>query len=243
MLKNRQSPPTRARRQQFICDQVTPAAVVWDSGLRVDHFHESCARDELQRPELTSGFCPSCGCENSRQEIPDGQTRLRKICSSCGRVDYPNPRIVAGCLLLVGGRALLSQRAIQPRAGCWTIPGGFVEECESTEQGARRELAEETGVWVDRACLIAVYEIPQIYQVLFLYVALAGRCHARPGAESSGISLSDPGEVPWNDLAFPTDRRTLHRLRQGRQHVPVEFGRCHWGPDGRILITCHPDVG
>lgn len=41
---------------------------------------------------------------------------------------------------------LLIQRKHEPFAQCWAFPGGFVEENESCEQAALRELQEETGI-------------------------------------------------------------------------------------------------
>jgi len=43
-------------------------------------------------------------------------------------------------------RALLIRRADHPYRGRWAIPGGFVEERETLDAAARRELKEETGV-------------------------------------------------------------------------------------------------
>jgi 8-oxo-dGTP diphosphatase len=43
-------------------------------------------------------------------------------------------------------KVLLIQRDGEPFAGCWALPGGFVQLDESLEAAARRELEEETGI-------------------------------------------------------------------------------------------------
>jgi bifunctional NMN adenylyltransferase/nudix hydrolase len=49
------------------------------------------------------------------------------------------------------GHVLLITRGHRPGAGQTALPGGFLEPGESLESGARRELAEETGVALDEA--------------------------------------------------------------------------------------------
>ncbi|MDX2302695.1 MAG: NUDIX hydrolase [Microscillaceae bacterium] len=66
--------------------------------------------------------------------------------------DYPRPALTADCVIF--GRdeneeklkVLLIKRAYEPFQGHWAFPGGFVDENESVEQAAQRELMEETGV-------------------------------------------------------------------------------------------------
>jgi len=57
-------------------------------------------------------------------------------------------RCVGGVVLDGSGRLLLVLRGREPAAGTWSIPGGRVESGETDAQAVRRELAEETGLYV-----------------------------------------------------------------------------------------------
>ena len=70
---------------------------------------------------------------------------------------YDYPRSASGMLVVKGDRVLLLERAHAPRAGYLDIPGGFMEAGESLEDGARRELHEETGLRVGRADWLGFY--------------------------------------------------------------------------------------
>ncbi len=70
-----------------------------------------------------------------------------KLCLNCGRHYYFNPKPCVAILLTNNkDEVLLVRRANEPFKDWWDIPGGFVEENETLEQAARRELKEETGI-------------------------------------------------------------------------------------------------
>jgi NAD+ diphosphatase len=84
--------------------------------------------------------CPRCTAslrhENGRVE-----------CDACGFVEYANSKPTASALVLDDeGRVMLSRRGIDPAAGKWDFPGGFVEEGEHPVECLHRELREEAGI-------------------------------------------------------------------------------------------------
>ena len=61
--------------------------------------------------------------------------------------EYPTRPIVGiGIVVLKDDTVLLVRRGKPPNIGSWTLPGGAQEVGETTEEAARRELMEETGI-------------------------------------------------------------------------------------------------
>jgi 8-oxo-dGTP diphosphatase len=61
---------------------------------------------------------------------------------------YPRPALTVDAILLKeeNDELLLVQRAKEPYAGKWALPGGFLEMDELLVDGCRREVEEETGL-------------------------------------------------------------------------------------------------
>ncbi len=75
----------------------------------------------------------------------------------------PITEVAAAVLTQPDGRVLLAQRPSgKPYAGYWEFPGGKVEPGESLETALARELHEELGIVVTRACrwVTRVFEYP-----------------------------------------------------------------------------------
>ena len=147
-------------------------------------------------------FCSQCGA-GVRVGIPGGDNRERHICDNCGTIHYHNPKIVAGCIPSWKGKVLLCRRAIEPRHGLWTVPAGFMENGETTYQGAARETLEEANARVDVQGLYLTVNLPRINQVYLLFRARLLDLDFSAGEESLEVALFAPEQVPWKELAFP----------------------------------------
>lgn len=78
--------------------------------------------------------------------------------------EHPRPALAADCIVFAFNgektELLLIKRKNEPFKGKWAIPGGFVEENETCETAAIRELKEETGVTLSKLELCGVYSDP-----------------------------------------------------------------------------------
>lgn len=151
-----------------------------------------------------------CYCSASLViKIPDDDNRERYVCPDCNTIHYRNPHIVTGCLPVHEDKILLCKRSIQPRYGCWTLPGGFMELDETTLQGALRETREEANARVEVQQLYTVINLPHVNQVYMMYRSRLLDLDFSAGDESLDARLFTEEEIPWEELAFMTIRQTL----------------------------------
>ena len=153
-------------------------------------------------------FCTSCG-KSVALQIPGGDDRERYVCTSCDLIHYSNPRVIVGCVPVHQGRVLLCKRAIEPRKNYWTLPAGFMENGETTLQGAARETWEEARARVSRLDLYRVFDVPYISQVYMFYRCDLDNGEYGIGPESLETGLYTEADVPWDSIAFPVVRETL----------------------------------
>ena len=173
-------------------------------------------------------FCSDCAAPLSIK-IPDGDTRERSVCVSCGAIHYINPRNVVGSIPVHSDQVLLCRRAIEPRLGYWTLPAGFMEIGESTSEGAVRETLEEAGAIIEIGALYSLLNVPHAEHVHLFYLAKMSSPHFSAGEESLEVALFHEHEIPWKEIAFPTVKQTLEwffadrtaGLLNGNKECPV----------------------
>ena len=161
-------------------------------------------------------YCPHCGNETQSQ-VPNGDNRYRDVCGTCDTIHYQNPRIIAGCIPVWEDKVLLCKRAINPRKGFWTLPAGFMELGETTEQAAIRETLEEAEAIVRTDELYAVFNLPHINQVYMMYRSALLKPEFSSGEESLEVRLFAENEIPWDELAFETMALSLEYYFQDRR--------------------------
>ena len=159
--------------------------------------------------------------------IPDGDNRERLICRDCGFVHYRNPVVVVGAVVTWNDgneadaeRILLCRRAIAPQIGLWTLPAGYLELEESTEDGAVREAWEEACARITIDRLLAVYSVPRLSQVQTIYQATLVSPDIAAG-DKYAINTSHCKGSSAHRLCLRVLLQILERLRA---YLPVMVG-------------------
>ena len=118
--------------------------------------------------------------------------------------EYPLAPIVGvGAIIRHQDRLVLIRRDQEPARGYWTFPGGAVELGESLEDAVRREVLEETGLYVqlgDVAAVIDHVARDEVGAVRYHFVIVD--YHARPvgGTLQPGSDVSDARWATLEDL-------------------------------------------
>lgn len=122
-----------------------------------------------------------------------------------------------GVMLIREGKLLLGRRNENPDTadselhleGTWTMPGGKLEYGESFEEGARREVMEETGIRVKGVKVICVNndknESAHFVTIGMVAEGFEGEARAMEPDEITEWGWFDLGSLP-TPMYFPSER-------------------------------------
>lgn len=145
---------------------------------------------------------------------------------------YPHPAVTTDCVIFGfdGERlqVLLIERGIEPFKGRWAFPGGFIKIDETAEEGALRELKEETGM--ENAFIQQFHTFsnplrdPRERVITIAFYALVRIQEVKGGDDAASARWFPLDEIPA--LAFDHDhmlRMATQRLRQEIHFHPIGF--------------------
>jgi len=151
----------------------------------------------------------------------DLEQKKRKICKRCGFVDYKNPKIVTGSLVIKNKKILLCKRAIFPSYGKWTFPSGYLDRSETPEEGAIREAKEEVNIKIKLRKLFIVFTLRKKNLIQFVFLAKHLNKTYKPGIETLEARYFNYKDIPWKSLAFPSVTFTLKKIAKLPKKLPI----------------------
>jgi 8-oxo-dGTP diphosphatase len=162
---------------------------------------------------MTSGnedfrYCPRCGGPLALRALKEGEPS-RLVCAACGFVFYLDPKVAACTICMLDGGIVLLRRSIEPAAGKWVFPGGFVDRGEAVSAAAERETLEEVNLKVSLMGILDVYSFPGSPVVVIVYSAEVTGGELKACDECDEVRVFPPEQIPWNELAFESTRVAL----------------------------------
>lgn len=158
-------------------------------------------------------FCPKCGKNLVNRFLKQEQTE-RLVCENCDFIFYMNPVPAVAVILMQNLKIVLVRRKFEPRKGLWSLPAGFMEFDETTEQTAIREAKEETNLDIKINELFGIFpgfDDPRVHVVVIVYKGEIINGQVKPGDDASEVKFFPLDALP-EDIAFTAHRNILERL-------------------------------
>lgn len=163
------------------------------------------AYPDMEHPLEQFHYCPKCGSPHFGEH-----NAKSKQCRDCGFTYYFNPSAATVAFILrqrKGGadaapeeqELLVVRRAKEPARGTLDLPGGFSDTDETSEEGVRREVREETGLEVEETEFL--FSLPNRYPYSGFTVHTIDmfyRCRVRD--TEGGRAMDDAAELLWIPL-------------------------------------------
>jgi NAD+ diphosphatase len=160
-------------------------------------------------------YCPRCASSFKDQHF-------KLACTNCGLDFYINPTPCTSVILVNDkGEFLLAERAVDPAKGLWDTPGGFVQENETLEEGAKREIKEELGIDVENLHYIGSF--PSSYDFQGVDYPILAAVFVCPLPRNSKVKVDDdvasykffsPDHLPEENFGFPSMKKDFEAAKK-----------------------------
>jgi 8-oxo-dGTP diphosphatase len=114
-------------------------------------------------------------------------------------------------------KILLVKRRCEPFKGDWALPGGFVHGDESLDEGAKRELEEETGVRDVYLEQLYTYGEPdrdpreRVITVAYFALIASDKIEIRAASDAEAVAWFGMNEIPKLAFDHSTIIKTAHQ--------------------------------
>lgn len=149
-------------------------------------------------------YCAYCGARFAAEPWP-------RKCRACGNTSYLNPLPVVVAIVPIAAGLVVVRRNIEPQKGTLTLPGGYVDCNETWQEGAVRELREETGIAIG----VAEIRLYDVHNGLDDTLVIFGLAAAQPLNRLQPFHSKETQEVTLIhrpvELGFPNHTRIVAR--------------------------------
>lgn len=155
-------------------------------------------------------YCPKCGSKHF-----DINTEKSRKCDNCGFEFYANPSSATAAFIFnEKGELLVTRRGKEPAKGTLDLPGGFVDNNETAEQGIAREIKEETGLEVANAKYL--FSLPNIYIYSGMEIHTLDMFYeVHVSGDQQPMAADDASELMWVPVEeIHTEQFGLRSIRQ-----------------------------
>lgn len=150
----------------------------------------------LVDPHVFNYLSSCCQKDSWFQELATEFEFIQKYRASWASAPFPPIFVTTDAVVVGAGHVLLVKRGQNPGKGLWALPGGFLDQVEGIEQGAIRELIEETNIKLQ----------PEVLERLIHAVKVFDR--------RGGVSCEDRGRIITHaHLIKLDDTRELPKVR------------------------------
>ncbi|CAG7635700.1 NADH pyrophosphatase [Paenibacillus solanacearum] len=149
------------------------------------------------------------------------------------------------CFVIRGSRVLMLNRSKPPGMGCWNGVGGKIEPGETPEQGAIREIREETGIEARElyyAGQVTWFSALGTMSGAHLFVAELPEHADEAYAANEAPQETEEGLLAWKEIEWLLDERNkglishLHLyLRSVLERTGCYAFECYFNDQGQVM--------